>query len=489
MADQPRGVPSAGSDAGPADADFLFHLYRGAELLRDNKVREAKSEIERALRLQPRDAQGQDLLARVYFRLGVYPRAIALYESLVADFPNEPSPRVNLALCYLKTGQPDQARQHLEVAVMADPNRPRAWGYLGLAFERLGDLDKAKAAFERGGHHAMARRIDDLIVASRGTDPQASPPSSTTPVQMAEVRRVAEEAFHELDMSDMAFSLDAGAAARTSEDSGAWRAHEIGQDDAPAVSVRGASIQSVEGSAQTDDARWYAQDDPPAPHRTAAPLASELVRDVEIVFPRPGRVSKRADSSVLVTADGEFACRLDLVRMVSTTVGMVSAAVLRRRGRGGETEPPVGDPIRPVYVLRGATHVVLCPGQDRTLMVLELREDTMVVREEMVAGFDAKLAMDCGRLPTGHGDMSPMLQLRGSGSVVVDVQGSVGSIELRGTQAYMVRSASLIGWIGRPSVRNVPLSEAPASGRGWLALTGDAWVLVDTSPASNFGQV
>jgi hypothetical protein len=489
MADQPRGVPLAGSDAGPADADFLFHLYRGSELLRDNKVREAKSEIELALRLQPRDAQGQDLLARVYFRLGVYPRAIALYESLVADFPNEPSPRVNLALCYLKTGQPDPARQHLEVVVTADPNCTRAWGYLGLAFERMGDLDKAKVAFERGGHHAMARRIDDLILATRGAEQQALPPSSTTPVQMAEVRRVAEEAFHELDMTDMAFSLDAGAGPRTSADSGAWKAYEMGHDDAPAVSVRGVMIPSLGASAQTDDAWGYAQGDPPAPDRTAAPRASELVRDAEIVFPRPGRVSKRADGSVLVTADGDFACRLDLARVVSTTVGMPSAAVLRRRGRGGEEEPPVGDPIRPVYVLSGATHLVLCPAHDRTLMVLELHDDTMVAREEMVAGFDTKLAMECGRLPSGHGDMSPMLQLRGSGSVVLEARGSLGTLALRGAQAYLIRSASLVGWIGRPAVRNVPLSEAPASGRGWLSLTGDAWVLVDTSHASGFGQV
>jgi uncharacterized protein (AIM24 family) len=122
-------------------------------------------------------------------------------------------------------------------------------------------------------------------------------------------------------------------------------------------------------------------------------------------------------------------------------------------------------------------------------MVLDLHDDTMVVREEMVAGFDTKLAMECGRLPSGHGDMSPMLQLRGSGSVVLEARGSLGTLALRGAQAYLIRGASLVGWIGRPAVRNVPLSEAPASGRGWLSLTGDAWVLVDTSHASGFGQV
>ena len=77
----------------PPDAteDFLFHLYRGSELLQDNRVHEAKEELEQALKLQPRDAKGQDLLAVVYFRLGLYPRAIEIYEELVRAFPGDPA--------------------------------------------------------------------------------------------------------------------------------------------------------------------------------------------------------------------------------------------------------------------------------------------------------------------------------------------------------------------------------------------------------------
>src|SRR3990167_8809802 len=85
-----------------ASEDFLFHLYRGSELLQDNRVGEAKEELEQALQLQPRDPKGQDLLAVVYFRLGMYPRAIQIYELLARDNPNEPALLVNLALCYLK---------------------------------------------------------------------------------------------------------------------------------------------------------------------------------------------------------------------------------------------------------------------------------------------------------------------------------------------------------------------------------------------------
>ena len=68
-----------------AGEEFLFHLYRGSELLQDNRVHEAKTELENALARKPADPKGQDLLAIVYFRLGMYPRAIAIYEALVEN--------------------------------------------------------------------------------------------------------------------------------------------------------------------------------------------------------------------------------------------------------------------------------------------------------------------------------------------------------------------------------------------------------------------
>src|SRR5690348_6497520 len=142
-----------------ATEDFLFHLYRGSELLQDNRAHEAKEELERALHLQPHDAKGQDLLAVVYFRLGLYPRAISIYEQLRRASPRDPALLLNLALCYLKTGQAALARRDLELLLTVNPSHVRAWGYLGLACERLGALAEAQRAFEQGGHGQMARRM------------------------------------------------------------------------------------------------------------------------------------------------------------------------------------------------------------------------------------------------------------------------------------------------------------------------------------------
>src|SRR5262249_29814424 len=132
-----RESPEPLSSRDVAGEDFLFHLYRGSELLQDNRVHEAKTELEQALALQPSDPKGQDLLGLVYFRLGMSPRSIAIYERLVQLHPAAVEPRINLALSYLKTGQPAQARAELEKVLEHNPSHSRAWAYLGLSFKAM----------------------------------------------------------------------------------------------------------------------------------------------------------------------------------------------------------------------------------------------------------------------------------------------------------------------------------------------------------------
>jgi hypothetical protein len=171
----------------PYDEEFLYHLSRGSEFLVANRIEEAKEELERALVVQPRDAKGQDLLAGVYFRLGVYPRAIELWASLAAQHPDDVPLRVNLGLALLKTAQVDEAVVHLSRAVELDATHERAWGYLGLALWRAGKLDRAREAFVRGGQESMARRMDELL-ASTGAGTFSSPSLSVLPPSPEPVR-------------------------------------------------------------------------------------------------------------------------------------------------------------------------------------------------------------------------------------------------------------------------------------------------------------
>ncbi len=174
--DAPRSPPSRDI----AGEDFLFHLYRGSELLQDNRVHDAKAELEQALSLQPSDPKGQDLLGIVYFRLGLYPRAITIYEQLIKQHPDAIEPRINLALSYLKTGQPAQAHaSELEKVVEQSPGHSRACELLGLAFQRLGDYERAGNAFQAGGHDGMARRLIEMTATGGALTIHPEPPAPT----------------------------------------------------------------------------------------------------------------------------------------------------------------------------------------------------------------------------------------------------------------------------------------------------------------------
>src|SRR5258706_8400344 len=231
------GSAKSDSEAPPSvnfdDEDFLYHLYRGSELLQDNLMPEAKEELERALRLQPQDVEGQGLLGVVYFRLGLYPRAIEIYEEIIRACPNEVSPRVTLALCYLKTGQSAPARDALEEVLRRVPDHVRAWGYLGLIFERLGDYPKAEAAFERAAQPNLARRMQRLI-AEQARVPEAPPPPDEAP-ERAEVRAAAADAVQELDANagDSPFSHASNQHPSDPSRSGRWRAVEPGEASVP----------------------------------------------------------------------------------------------------------------------------------------------------------------------------------------------------------------------------------------------------------------
>ncbi|HEU5076252.1 MAG TPA: hypothetical protein VFU02_18795, partial [Polyangiaceae bacterium] len=55
-------LSEVGPESTSSGEEFLFHLYRGSELLQDNCISEAKEELEQALAMQPQDVEGQGLL-------------------------------------------------------------------------------------------------------------------------------------------------------------------------------------------------------------------------------------------------------------------------------------------------------------------------------------------------------------------------------------------------------------------------------------------
>ncbi|MFO0591934.1 MAG: tetratricopeptide repeat protein [Polyangiaceae bacterium] len=504
---QDRDPPAPPSSREVAGEDFLFHLYRGSELLQDNRVHDAKAELEQALRFQPSDPKGQDLLGIVYFRLGLYPRAIAIYEHLVQTHPDAIEPRVNLALSYLKTGQAQSARFELERVVEQNPHHSRAWGYLGLAFQRLGDYERASHAFAAGGHDVMARRLLDMAMQSSPNATVTAPASLLPDPSSRESRRPPSfEARSSLSIRpgieafrDPVASLSRPPPPETTAST--WTpidADEGARSPSPPPSIE-ASAPPIE---RTPPAPPVQMVPPPAALPTGASLGTSTMappssratlserprasaptpmaqafREALLVFPRALPVAQHPSGLVLVQAANGFAVRLDVVR--SMTLGAPAGDPLPRRVRGRVVEEPLGGAASPLLAMPPKSELCLAPQEEQRLLVIALADEPLYLREDALAGLELDVAYENGRLPVGDGEAIPMVQLKGPGSVVASVPQPCHAVEVMDGRNLTVRAAHVVAWTGRLLPRALLASEAPAGAHHLCTFTGEGMVLLD----------
>jgi uncharacterized protein (AIM24 family) len=464
-----------------ANEDFLFHLYRGSELLQDNRMLEAKSELEHALTLQPRDPKGQDLLAVVYFRIGLYPHAIQIYEDLLRENAHDHALRLNLALCYLKTGQAQAARVELEAVVQNNPEHRRAWGYLGLAFERLGDVDKAIHAFERGSHTQMAKRLRDQAEQARKIVPAGGVP----PIENAAIRAAASAAFEELDSGELSFSL--AAQEHPTIETGLWRAREPGALDPPppappppAASAPPASVAIPRLRYDTLEwgiSRGEAEVRAPKSFGSPRPIA-EVARDARLAFPEHG-VSLLEDLALVkigeAPADQSFAARLESVRAYR---GNVATGVMQRQARGQTANETFGGVGTPIILFSGTGHLVLGPRPSHHLFSFLLHDEVAFVREDCLLGFELSLQYENGRLAVSEGETMLMVQLRGAGAVLLELLDPVAALDVSSERGAILRREYLVGWVGRLVPRSLSPGESPCGQRALIGFSGDGTLLV-----------
>jgi hypothetical protein len=476
--------PSVGSFDGE---DFLYHLYRGSELLQDNLVPQAKEELERALKLQPQDTEGQGLLGVVYFRLGLYPRAIEIYEEIIKAVPHEISPRVNLGLCYLKTGQSHLAQGALEEVIRRVPDHVRAWGYLGLTFERLGELAKAEAAFEKAGQPNLARRMQRLL------SEQALSQQELVDPERASVRLAAADAVQELDGREGGFSRAPGEGEGDPSRSGRWRAVELGDASVPPLPKlrRAPSLVGRLGPAvpAISDASELGRDSVPPPPTSVrpplsirAPQATSGALAVEggLAFPEPPAKVLIAGARIgtCVTTDG-FAARSDVISSVVSGMRAITPTPLMRRTRGRETAEPFGAGASVWHQYDGTAKVVIIAGPARMLWALELADEFVYVREASLLAFESTVRYENGRLAAGGREPVTMVQLSGKGFAVLETHGAVSALSVGQDTQAVVRVDDVIGWTGRLLGQAVDTEHSPGKLPGAVAFSGEGALLLD----------
>jgi Flp pilus assembly protein TadD len=370
--------------------DFLYHLYRGSESLSEGRLDLARDSLEMALRMQPRDPSAQDLLGKLYFKLGVYPRAIELYQEIVRQYPDSLPPRINLALAYLKTAQLRDAVAHLLPVIERDPTHTRAWGYLGLCWSRLSEFAKAREAFLRAGHDGMARRMEEALEAQYGSGSSTFIPTHPAPPGDAAPIREPDE-------------IDTGV-------------------------LEPGHVQ-------------LASDTPSAPGRWVTRAPGEQLRDGRVapstlsawsserVFVAEGRTVELVDGMLVAYEGCAIRCETDVFGVGFTR----GPSVRSRDGDAFEGSPGLH------WVGDGWCALPPRAGYERTL--LALRDEALWVLERHVLGFDGGLHLD-------HAIVAGTLRAAsfvGRGVVAFEARGDIRILRIQGEEA-VVAPELLVAW-------------------------------------------
>ena len=120
-----------------ARRSYSQQLNEAKKLLDAKRYNEAIKRLSVLSRERPREAQARFLMAVAETDSGRPQDAMATLRALLADFPELPEPRNNLAVLYASQGDYPLARQELELAIAAAPDYAIAHENLGDVYARL----------------------------------------------------------------------------------------------------------------------------------------------------------------------------------------------------------------------------------------------------------------------------------------------------------------------------------------------------------------
>jgi tetratricopeptide (TPR) repeat protein len=163
-----------------------------SQLLREGKLAEAQTRVDRLLAAKPRDPQLRLYKGVIQRETGRTSEALATFSKLSEDHPELPEPYNNLAVIYAAQGQYDKARVVLEKALRTHPSYATAHDNLADVYARLASQAYSKALQLEGTAPTPARlaMIRDLSPTNGATRPVAlaaapAAPPATAPAPAA----------------------------------------------------------------------------------------------------------------------------------------------------------------------------------------------------------------------------------------------------------------------------------------------------------------
>jgi len=125
------------------------HHLKGFVLLGLKQYDQAVAEFEETLRIKPDHYEARNNLGAALLALGRFEEAIAVLTPLLSE-PLYPTPAFaygNVGYAYFRLGDLDKARQHLEMAVFLNPAFCVGYNNLGQVYKEMGRSQDAISAF------------------------------------------------------------------------------------------------------------------------------------------------------------------------------------------------------------------------------------------------------------------------------------------------------------------------------------------------------
>jgi len=129
--------------------DFLGHLHLGGIDLAHLNPQAAVSQFERAVEIEPKNAEGRNMLGSAYLALGRTSDAIEQFRLAVNARPGYQNARYNLARALIRAGRWDEALDLFKQVVAAYPDDAQARNGLGELLFHQGQYAAAVAEFQK----------------------------------------------------------------------------------------------------------------------------------------------------------------------------------------------------------------------------------------------------------------------------------------------------------------------------------------------------
>jgi tetratricopeptide (TPR) repeat protein len=122
----------------------LSHYHAGAQLNNMGRLKEAKSELEHALRLDPDVPEAQAMLGDVLFKLGDAEKSIEQFRAVIAKDPNAMDAHAGIGRALIQLKRYQDAAGAMQHAIELDASVASLHLYLSQAYRGLGKPEEAK---------------------------------------------------------------------------------------------------------------------------------------------------------------------------------------------------------------------------------------------------------------------------------------------------------------------------------------------------------